>query len=192
MELDRILARVSQIESMLQELAAPQRRMAGSDAAAWTAASGDGESKAFDVALRLAQGSLSLRTSTPAADSYAALIEEHSRRNGLDPALVRSVIAAESDGNPRCISSKGAKGLMQLMPEDCSAYGVTDPFDPEQNIAAGARQLADKLRLFHGDVELALAAYNAGSGAVRRYNGIPPYPETRNYVAKVMGAMRGR
>jgi soluble lytic murein transglycosylase-like protein len=115
-----------------------------------------------------------------------ALIQKYSALRGLDPDLVRAVIQVESDGNPRAISHKGAMGLMQLMPEEVKGYGIHDPFDPEQNIAGGTRQLAEKLKLFNGDIALALAAYNAGTGAVRKYGGIPPYPETQNYVRRVL------
>jgi soluble lytic murein transglycosylase-like protein len=87
------------------------------------------------------------------------------------------------------VSPKGAKGLMQLMPEDCVAYNVSDPFDPRQNLAAGTKQLADKLREQGGNLELALAAYNAGSGAVRHYKGVPPYTETLNYIRRVKALM---
>ena len=82
-------------------------------------------------------------------------------------------------------------GLMQLMPDEVKSYGISDPFDAEQSIAGGTRQLADKLKSFNGDLPLALAAYNAGSGAVRKYGGIPPYKETQDYVKKVL-SMAGR
>lgn len=80
-------------------------------------------------------------------------------------------------------------GLMQLMPEEVQEFGVTDPFDPEQNIAAGTRLLAGLLRKFNGSLPLALAAYNAGAHAVQKYNGIPPYPETQNYVRRILGML---
>jgi soluble lytic murein transglycosylase-like protein len=99
------------------------------------------------------------------------------------------VIRAESGGNTMSVSRAGAKGLMQIMPDELRAYGIHDPFDPEQNISAGTQQLAEKLKLFNGDLKLALAAYNAGSGAVRKYHGVPPYPETQAYVKRIFGML---
>lgn len=113
-----------------------------------------------------------------------SLIHQAATKHGISEDLVREVIRAESDFNPRCVSRAGAMGLMQLMPENCREYGVTDPFDPAQNVDAGVRHLKDMLDQF-GRLDLALAAYNAGPGAVRKYGGIPPYPETRAYVAKI-------
>jgi len=114
----------------------------------------------------------------PHIDAAAALY-------GVAPELVRAVMRAESEFDSRAVSSKGAQGLMQLMPATARRFGVTDPFDPRQNIFAGTQYLRLLLDLFDGDVALALAGYNAGENAVRRYNGIPPYRETRGYVKKV-------
>lgn len=114
------------------------------------------------------------------------LIDKHAALNGLSPDLVRAVIQQESGGNPRDVSTAGAQGLMQLMPEEAQEFGVHDPFNPEQNIAAGTRMLKGLMRDFKGDLPLALAAYNAGAPTVRKYNGIPPYPETQNYVKNIM------
>jgi hypothetical protein len=148
--------------------------------------------KPFDVALAQVTGQARLRpVCGKASPEMDALIDKYSAQNGLDPKLVRAVITAESDGNPRAVSRKGAMGLMQLMPAELKGYGVTDPFDPEQNIAGGTRQLAEKLKMFNGDLSLALAAYNAGAGNVRKYGGIPPFTETQNYVKKIKG-MLGR
>jgi len=125
-----------------------------------------------------------------AADSgYDSIIEKYAGQHGLEPALVRAVIKTESDGNPRCISRAGAMGLMQLMPENVKEAGITDPFDPEQNIAAGTKQLADLLAQYHGNLDLALAGYNAGPGNVRKYGGVPPFTETQNYIRRVRAAM---
>jgi soluble lytic murein transglycosylase-like protein len=104
---------------------------------------------------------------------------------GVAPELVRAVIRAESEFDAYAVSSKGAQGLMQLMPATARRFGVTDPFDPRQNIFAGTQFLRLLLDLFDGDIALALAGYNAGENAVRRYKGIPPYRETRGYVTKV-------
>lgn len=120
---------------------------------------------------------------------YDRTIEIVARRNGLSPDLVKAVALVESNMKPDAVSPKGAMGLMQLMPATAEAYGVEDPFDPDQSLAGGAALLRDLLREFRGDVDLALAAYNAGSGAVRRYGGIPAYRETRNYVKKVQAKL---
>ncbi|MFQ5538945.1 MAG: lytic transglycosylase domain-containing protein [Candidatus Binatia bacterium] len=107
-------------------------------------------------------------------------------RLSVDPALVEAIVAVESAFDPRALSPKGAMGLMQLMPQTASRYGVSDPFDPQENLTGGIRYLRDLLRLFDGDLPQVLAAYNAGENAVLRYRGLPPYRETRDYVRKVL------
>jgi soluble lytic murein transglycosylase-like protein len=121
----------------------------------------------------------------PAMIAYDDEIAEAAGRYRLDPNLIRAVISAESAFNPLAVSSTGAQGLMQLMPEMSAALEVVDPFDPRQNILGGARYLRDLLDRHHGNVDLAVASYNAGPGAVARYRGIPPFRETRKYVQAV-------
>ena len=119
-------------------------------------------------------------------ERYEPLVVEHANRHSLRPELVRAVIQVESGYNPRALSPKGAMGLMQLMPETAKVLGVQHPYDPEQNIAGGTRYLRVLLDRYDGNEELALAAYNAGSGAVDRHGKrVPPYRETRDYVRKV-------
>ncbi len=128
-------------------------------------------------------------TAASASGDYGALIQKYAAQNGLAPSLVKAVIQTESGGNPRSVSGAGAMGLMQLMPENVKEAGISDPYDPEQNIAAGTKQLAGLLSQYHGDLDLALAGYNAGPGNVRKYGGVPPFTETQNYIHRVKAAM---
>ena len=121
----------------------------------------------------------------PATIAYNDAIAEAADLYNLDPHLIRAIIRAESAFNPFAVSSAGAQGLMQLMPAVAAELDVLDPFDPRQNILGGARYLRWLLDKNKGNLDLAVASYNAGPGAVDRYNGIPPYRETRNYVKKV-------
>ena len=118
--------------------------------------------------------------------AFKELIHEAGIKYGVDPDLITAVIRQESGGNPSVSSSVGAMGLMQLMPDTAKSLGVTNAFDPKQNIFGGARYLRGLMDQFNGSVPLALAAYNAGSGSVRKYGGVPPYPETQNYVKSIM------
>ncbi len=122
----------------------------------------------------------SVLDSTP----YGEIISAMSEANGVDPMLVRALIQVESKYNPRARSSKGAMGLMQLMPQTAREYNLRNPYDPKSNIEAGIKRL--KSLIDRWGVELALAAYNAGEGAVTRFNGVPPYRETRSYVSRIL------
>lgn len=119
-------------------------------------------------------------------DKYDHLISEAAKRNGLSFPLIKAVIKVESNFNPRAVSRKGAKGLMQLMPENIKLMNIYNPFDPWENIMGGSRYLRNMLDRFDGSLKLALAGYNAGPVRVEQYKGIPPYQETRNYVRKVI------
>ena len=121
------------------------------------------------------------------AASYQGLIDRAAKRMALQPALLKAVIAVESAFNPRAVSRAGAQGLMQLLPVTARRYGVGNAFDPEQNVLAGAQYLRDLLRRYNNNLELALAAYNAGEDAVDRYGQqIPPFRETQGYVPAVL------
>ena len=120
--------------------------------------------------------------SAPYGEIIAALSEAH----GVDPMLVKALIQVESNYQPRARSRRGAMGLMQLMPSTAREYKVRNPFDPRANIEAGIKHLKSLIDRFAGKVELGLAAYNAGEGAVKKFNGVPPYRETRNYVSRIL------
>lgn len=124
-------------------------------------------------------------------EKLVPIIAEAARAHGLDAKLIHAVIRAESGYNENAVSSKGAVGLMQLIPATAQRYGVVNSYDPTQNIAGGTRYLRDLLKMFNGNIELALAGYNAGENAViRAGNRIPPYPETMAYVPKVLSFYR--
>jgi soluble lytic murein transglycosylase-like protein len=124
---------------------------------------------------------------TPAA--IQPLIAAAAGRSGLPSELISAVMAAESGYRPDAVSPSGALGLMQLMPDTAHALGVSDPLDPLQNVLGGSEYLRQQLQRF-GSVEKALAAYNAGPGAVERHGGVPPYPETQNYVQRILDRLR--
>ena len=125
------------------------------------------------------------------AAAYEGIIREAAAANELEPELLRAVISVESAFNPRAVSRAGARGLMQLMPQTARRYGVRDSFDPRQNIHGGARYLRDLVPRFENDLELVVAAYNAGENAVERHGRrVPPYRETRQYVPRVLDLYR--
>lgn len=137
-------------------------------------------------------GASSVRATKPLTASrstvYDSSINEHSQRLGVSADLVRAVIQVESAFNPSAVSTKGAMGLMQLMPATAHELGVANPFEPDQNIRGGVTYLKRLLDRYNQNVELALAAYNAGMGNVEKYGDVPPFKETRNYVKKITGA----
>jgi soluble lytic murein transglycosylase-like protein len=197
-------ARVAQLQSMIQAVETGQggKGSFGAALAEATAVGGQSAAPALGEATALTPAS-TVPTATapvlPTAEAgkgngavpYQSLIEESCAKYGVDPALLAGLIEQESHFDPTVGSSAGAQGLTELMPETAASLGVTDPHDPAQSIDAGARLLSEKLTEFGGNTELALAAYNAGSGAVQQYNGIPPYPETQEYVKKVLGYAAG-
>ncbi len=130
-----------------------------------------------------------LKTPVQAASGYSgrfdSLIESIAKDYGLEPSLIHSIIRTESDYDPNAVSSKGAVGLMQLMPETAEKYGVEDLYDPRQNILGGVKYLRDLINSFDRKTDYVLAAYNAGHNAIKKYGGIPPFPETRRFIQKV-------
>lgn len=180
----RVLQRIQEIEGRFQF---PLRRSGGEDRASSQRAP---RSHQFPALL---QQALQKVEATPAQKvrPYWAETLHAAHLTGLDPDLLSSVMEAESGFNPRAISSKGAQGLMQLMPETAKGLGVQDPFAEGENIAGGARYLKSLLDRF-SDLRLALAAYNAGPAAVEKFQGIPPYPETQQYVERVLSIYRAK
>jgi soluble lytic murein transglycosylase-like protein len=117
-----------------------------------------------------------------------ALVNDNAQSQNVDPALIKAIIANESGFNANATSNVGAQGLMQLMPGTAAGLGVTNSYDPAQNVAGGTKYIKGLLDHFNGDVRLAVAAYNAGPGAVEKYGGVPPYAETQNYVQNVLSS----
>ena len=161
-----------------------------------TAPAAPAPSTSFAGALASAQTSPSTGPATGAGAStaFGAEIDAAAASNGIDPALLKGLVSQESGFNPSARSGAGAVGLTQLMPGTAASLGVTNPLDPAQSLQGGAKYLREQLDRFGGDEKLALAAYNAGPGAVQKYGGVPPYAETQNYVTSVMSkaaAFRG-
>jgi soluble lytic murein transglycosylase-like protein len=134
---------------------------------------------------RVATDTTEVKTNETDPSRFDAIIEEASALYGVNSALVKAVIQAESRFNPLAVSPVGAKGLMQLMPMIAKEYGALDPLDAKQNVFAGVKYLSNLLDRYNGNVSMALAGYNAGPTAVKRFRGIPPYRETRGYVRKI-------
>jgi soluble lytic murein transglycosylase-like protein len=119
-------------------------------------------------------------------NTYDDIIREASLHHGMQFELIKAMIHAESNFNPKAISQAGAIGLMQIMPNNLNNFGISDPFDPRDNIMGGTRYLKQLMKKYNSDLSLSLAAYNAGPGAVDKYQDIPPFPETKDYVEKVL------
>lgn len=151
----------------------------------------DGTKRVFNIASSVPDGRNVPNGSAVRKAELWPKVEEIASAHGVDPRLVDLMIRMESGYNPTAVSPKGARGIMQLMPDTARLYGVADAFDPFENIRGGVRYLRDLLERFSQDVSLALAAYNAGPEAVDRYGGIPPYEETRNYVGSILAAYNG-
>lgn len=130
------------------------------------------------------------KTSADGETTLKDIFERAASKYDISYDFLVAVAKAESDFNPKCVSSAGAQGIMQVMPEEQKGLGIKDPFDPEQNIMGAAKLLKAHLKKFNGDYTLAAAAYNAGSGAVKKYGGVPPYKETQNYVKKINKFMK--
>jgi len=175
------LARVTQLEQMIAQTAS---------GFSVTTPSGGSTAGAGTFATLLASASPATSGSavtTPTGyGPYASVITQAAARYGIDPALLYGVISQESGFNPSAVSSAGAQGIAQIMPSNLAGLGVTNAFDPVQSINAGAKMLSDNLKTFGGNTVEAVAAYNAGVGAVQRYGGVPPYAETQNYVKQVL------
>jgi soluble lytic murein transglycosylase-like protein len=188
--LDATVARVGELNALLTF--SPPAAAAPVAAAA--------PSTAFNTQLASAMGPSSA-TATPVTGAtdvttaggmpYASEISAAATRNGVDPNVLSGLIRAESNFDPNATSPAGAQGLTQLMPGTAAGLGVTNPLDPAQSIEGGARYLRQQLDHFGGDVTKALAAYNAGPGAVERFGGVPPYEETQSYVRRVLDYAQG-
>jgi soluble lytic murein transglycosylase-like protein len=200
MSVEAVLSRISQLQAMLDTASAPAATAApaaASFASALTSATGAGNgtgagtdfaslaSALPTTAAAATTGGATTGSSLGAGVPYAGEITAAAQANGLDPALLAGLIKQESGFNPHAGSGAGAQGLTQLMPATARGLGVTNPFDPAQSIMGGAKYLKQQLDAFGGDVTKALAAYNAGPGAVQRFGGVPPYAETQNYVRVV-------
>ncbi len=178
MSVEAAVARVTEIQALLA-------RASGSQQIAQPASA-----TSFQAQLQQASAPAAVPGATaggPVDGQFSDLINAAAEKYGLDPALLKALIRQESNFDPNARSPAGASGLTQLMPGTAASLGVTNPLDPAQAIEGGAKYLAQQLEAFDGDVRKALAAYNAGPGAVQRYGGVPPYAETQNYVRAVMG-----
>jgi soluble lytic murein transglycosylase-like protein len=188
MSIEAVMSRVSQLQAMLaggtppapSSPASSSTSFASALQSATTSSPGSLASQASGTTATVSPTSTS--SSLPAGTPYAAEITAAATANGVDPALLAGLVKQESGFNPNAGSGAGARGLTQLMPSTAAGLGVNNVLDPVQSLDAGAKYLKQQLDTFGGDVTKALAAYNAGPGAVQRFGGVPPYSETQNYV----------
>jgi soluble lytic murein transglycosylase-like protein len=194
MSVEAVVARVEQLQLLVSAAAAPGGNGGQDFASQLTAATTAAQPAASVAPAATATTMAAPATAAPAATGasalpqgvpYGAEITAAAQRHGVDPALLAGLVRQESNFDPTAGSPAGARGLTQLMPGTAAGLGVTDVTDPLQSLDGGAKYLKQQLDAFGGDVTKALAAYNAGPGAVQRYGGVPPYAETQNYVQKV-------
>lgn len=169
-----VLGQMQNITSQLQNI---------SNLYGGSSVTGTGGSQSFAETFQGASQSTAKKLGVP--ESMDDIFEEAAEKYNVPSALLKAIGKAESGFRADAVSSAGAQGVMQLMPATAKALGVTDPFDARSNIMGGAKYIAEKLKKYDGDIELALAAYNAGSGNVAKYGGVPPFKETQNYIRKV-------
>jgi len=189
--LDITLRRINQIEQYFSVLDKNQADTANSFAKELDKAVAKTEEKSVEKTDSVKLPELTINkvsTKTDALPDFNSIIKTQAAKTGINENLLKAVIKTESGFNPNARSHVGAMGLMQLMPKTAESLGVVDPYNPQQNIEGGSKYLKKLLSKYNGNKEMALAAYNAGPGAVDKYGGIPPYRETQNYVKKVLSA----
>lgn len=189
--LDITLRRINQIEQQFSVLDKNQEKTVNSFAKELDKAVAKTEEKSVEKTEENKLPELTINkmsTKTNALPDFNSIIKTQAAKTGVDENLLKAVIKTESGFNPNARSHVGAMGLMQLMPKTAESLGVVDPYNPQQNIEGGSKYLKKLLSKYNGNKEMALAAYNAGPGAVDKYGGIPPYKETQNYVKKVLSA----
>jgi soluble lytic murein transglycosylase-like protein len=195
MSIDSVLARMNALQALVETASGAGATPATDSTAGFSAALAGATGNSANASFASLASPIGTATTTaaaagtvstlPAGTPFGAEITAAAQRNGIDPALLAGLIKQESGFNPNARSAAGAQGLTQLMPGTASGLGVSDPLDPAQAIEGGAKYLKQQLDRFGGDPARALAAYNAGPGAVQRFGGVPPYAETQNYVRTV-------
>jgi soluble lytic murein transglycosylase-like protein len=183
--IDAVVARVSELEQMLRFQGPGAAQASSASFAAQLQSATAPTTPVSATASSAAAGAVAGASSLPAGTPYAAEITAAANKHGVDPALLAGLVKQESNFNPNAGSPAGAQGLTQLMPATAASLGVTDVHDPAQALDGGATYQRQQLDRYNGDVARALAAYNAGPGAVERFGGVPPYAETQEYVRRV-------
>jgi soluble lytic murein transglycosylase-like protein len=181
-----VAQRVQQLQTLIESAKAVSNGAVVSTATTTTASAALAQGSSSDFASTL-QAATNAVPAGGESSEYEGLIAQAAARNGLDPAVLHGLIQQESGFNPSATSGAGAQGLTQLMPATASSMGVSNPLDPAESIEGGARYLGQLMSQFGGNTADALAAYNAGPGAVQQYGGVPPYAETQSYVSSVLG-----